>query len=202
MDDRGVADVFYTLLSISIVAILGLVVAGTVLSATAHQGNEAASKMSGLDARAMKEGMYSLFYHTDPALSNYASGSPDDIVLKGQSLKKFDSIIYLNQGSLSPGMPETHGAAIWTGYLYVPMSGEYTIELRSRDGSWLWIDGTMSVDNGGVHASESSGSVRKHLAKGYHPIKLKFFYRDIDEASCSLLWDETGVMAPVRSLYR
>ncbi len=62
----------------------------------------------------------------------------------------------------------------WVGYLYVPEDGDYTFYLTSDDGSWLWIDGNLVVDNGGLHAPrEKSATV--HLKKGYHPIEVRFF---------------------------
>ncbi|MCP4609260.1 MAG: hypothetical protein GY845_11155, partial [Planctomycetes bacterium] len=42
----------------------------------------------------------------------------------------------------------------FTGYIVVPVSGEITFYLRSDDGSQLFIDGTMVVDNDGLHGTE------------------------------------------------
>jgi len=42
----------------------------------------------------------------------------------------------------------------FTGYIVVPVSGETTFYLRSDDGSQLFIDGIMVVDNDGLHGAE------------------------------------------------
>ncbi|MHC4534771.1 MAG: LamG-like jellyroll fold domain-containing protein, partial [Planctomycetota bacterium] len=42
----------------------------------------------------------------------------------------------------------------FTGYIVVPVDGEITFYLRSDDGSQLFIDGTMVVDNDGLHGTE------------------------------------------------
>jgi hypothetical protein len=55
-----------------------------------------------------------------------------------------------------------------------PAAGTYTFETTSDDGSWLWIDGQLVVDNGGLHGRTSvSGS--KWLAAGYHVMAIKAF---------------------------
>lgn len=37
----------------------------------------------------------------------------------------------------------------WSGYLIVTKPGDYTFYLSSSDGSQLYIDGALVVDNGG-----------------------------------------------------
>ena len=39
--------------------------------------------------------------------------------------------------------------AIWAGYIYIDQAGDYTFELESVDGSWLWVDGVLIADNHG-----------------------------------------------------
>ena len=52
--------------------------------------------------------------------------------------------------------------------------GEYQFDLASDDGSRLWVDGRLVVENDGVHATQSkAGTVR--LAKGVHEVTVGFF---------------------------
>lgn len=60
------------------------------------------------------------------------------------------------------------------GILRVPAEGEYTFYTTSDDGSRLYLDGQLVVDNGGLHgAEEKSGTVR--LPAGGHAITVTFF---------------------------
>ncbi|MEZ4699345.1 MAG: putative Ig domain-containing protein [Rhodothermales bacterium] len=60
------------------------------------------------------------------------------------------------------------------GYLQIETAGDYTFYTTSDDGSRLWIDGALVVDNDGLHgAAEKSGVV--NLAAGFHPIEVTFF---------------------------
>ncbi len=61
----------------------------------------------------------------------------------------------------------------YTGYLDVSADDVYKFALRSDDGSRLWIDDQLVVDNAGLHSPvEKSGSVA--LAKGKHLIQVEW----------------------------
>jgi hypothetical protein len=61
----------------------------------------------------------------------------------------------------------------WTGYLTVPRSGSYVFATTSDDGSSLYIDDRIVVDNGGSHVSMTHTG-RVHLAEGSHRIRLDY----------------------------
>lgn len=61
----------------------------------------------------------------------------------------------------------------WTGAIHIPRDGMYTFALSSDDGSRLWIDGELVVDNWGLHgAGWVEGQV--HLQAGWHPLRLDY----------------------------
>ena len=65
------------------------------------------------------------------------------------------------------------GADITSG-LYVASSGTYTFTLNSDDGSQLFIDGVLVVDNGAPHSPNiASNSVV--LSGGVHSLEVQFF---------------------------
>lgn len=67
-------------------------------------------------------------------------------------------------------------AFMFTGYIDIASAGQYTFYTSSDDGSKLYIDGAMVVDNDGLHSNrEESGSLT--LTEGYHEIKVTFFER-------------------------
>ena len=61
----------------------------------------------------------------------------------------------------------------WKGVIRIPRDGTYTFLTESDDGSWLYIDEELIVDNGGFHAPKfEKGSCE--LTKGNHDILLKY----------------------------
>lgn len=79
----------------------------------------------------------------------------------------------------------------FTGYLDVRKEGDYTFHLASDDGSRLYVDDKVVVDNDGVHPMMTRrGTV--HLEKGLHAIKLIFF-EAAGEEGLSLQYQGPGV---------
>ncbi|MHC5057519.1 MAG: PA14 domain-containing protein, partial [Planctomycetota bacterium] len=56
----------------------------------------------------------------------------------------------------------------------VDAPGDYTFSLSSDDGSRLWLDGELLVDNDGSHAMEEK-SASKRLGAGYHALRVEYF---------------------------
>ena len=62
----------------------------------------------------------------------------------------------------------------WNGKIKIERKGNHTFETISDDGSLLYIDDQLVVDNGrGGAARSKTGSI--HLEAGYHSIKIKYF---------------------------
>ena len=65
-------------------------------------------------------------------------------------------------------------SAIWNGYIDIQTPGTYAFALSSDDGSWLYIDDTLVIDNGGYHGIKKvTGAVP--LKEGKHKIVIKYF---------------------------
>lgn len=70
-------------------------------------------------------------------------------------------------------MARTFGL-VMNGYLQAAEDGVYSFTLTSDDGSSLWIDDKLVVDNDDKHAAFAvTGAIR--LQKGYHKIQVKYF---------------------------
>ncbi len=62
----------------------------------------------------------------------------------------------------------------FNGYINIATAGTYTFYTSSDDGSNLYLDGTLLVNNDGLHATqEASGTVT--LTAGSHPIRVNYF---------------------------
>lgn len=62
----------------------------------------------------------------------------------------------------------------FNGYIFIPETGNYTFSTLSDDGSKLFIDDELIVDNDCIHwANEAYGAVK--LEKGFHKINISYF---------------------------
>jgi len=87
-----------------------------------------------------------------------------------------DAIINFNQtaGSFFTGGPTQNFYAEWKGEIFIDAAGPVAFHLESDEGSQLYIDGELVVNNDGAHGmTEISGTVT--LARGYHQIELRYF---------------------------
>ncbi|MEI2422062.1 PA14 domain-containing protein, partial [Arthrospira platensis SPKY2] len=64
---------------------------------------------------------------------------------------------------------------IWQGELWVEEGGLYRFGTNSDDGSWLYINRGLVVDNGGRHGAIYRESEPVELAAGRHPIEVRYF---------------------------
>ena len=72
-----------------------------------------------------------------------------------------------------------------TGTLTASAAGTYSFSLHSDDGSQLFIDGMLVVDNGGPHNQNTvSGSL--YLTAGSHPFEIQFFENGYDDSGLDL----------------
>jgi beta-glucosidase len=87
----------------------------------------------------------------------------------------------------APGLPEDNFSARWTGKLNPKQSGLYVLALRSDDGSRLFVDGKLVVDNWGDHAPTLKTSELALAAGKSYDLRLEYF-EGILGASVELLW--------------
>ena len=140
-------------------------------------------------AEEMKPGLIAEFFNIGKAMEEFpvipAERKPD--------LRRIDrKINFEHTTEAFPGTPMSdHFYVRWTGKVRIPRDGKYTFFTESDDGSRLWIDGKVIVDNGGLHAmEEKSGEL--DLKAGDHEIKLELFEND-GEVGCKLSWESANL---------
>lgn len=65
-------------------------------------------------------------------------------------------------------------SAEWTGYIYAPKDGTYRFDLVSDDGSALYLNDSLIVENWGEHGARGRGGDAR-LSVGWHRFKLRYF---------------------------
>lgn len=99
---------------------------------------------------------------------------PDFTLLTATESGLNDSIKFLD------GWSSDNFGVVYTGYIEIPIDGAYTFYISSDEGSRLYIDGTLLVDNDGIHTEmELSGDAC--LDEGYHEIRVEYFERTGEE---------------------
>lgn len=82
----------------------------------------------------------------------------------------------------------------WTGYIRISKTGMYTFATRSDDGSQVYLNERIIVDNGGRHPLRYASSGNIFLNKGIYRIKITYFDSG-GESVMELLWsspEDTG----------
>jgi len=79
----------------------------------------------------------------------------------------------------------------WTGAISIPSTGTYAFNLTSDDGSWLYIDSAIIVNDGGIHNAHSSAATVT-LASGLHTIEVDFYETCGGGSGIDLAWMPPG----------
>jgi hypothetical protein len=79
----------------------------------------------------------------------------------------------------------------WTGYIYSSMPGTYVFSLTSDDGSWLYIDQSLIVNNGGSHGTQTTTNTDP-LSQGLHTIEVDFYETCSGGSGVDLSWMPPG----------
>ena len=75
------------------------------------------------------------------------------------------------------GHPElralTQFTAEWSGVLVAHYPNLHRFATKSDDGSWLWIDDRLVIDNGGVHGPQNV-TAEVFLERGVHTFRVRY----------------------------
>lgn len=91
----------------------------------------------------------------------------------------------------------------YTGWIKIPKAGVYRFHLNSDDGSKLYLDDSLIVDNNGVHAPTVKVAPVA-LAAGHHAFRLDYFNR-VGTGVLDLKWESLDLassMVPEAALFR
>src|SRR5690606_31291901 len=95
------------------------------------------------------------------------------------NLPNFNTLAPVSMGSvenftLEPRLRNDNFAFVFEGKINCPSSGTYTFYTSSDDGSKLYIDGSLVVNNDGLHGTQERSGQRS-LSAGKHDIRVEYF---------------------------
>ena len=129
----------------------------------------------------------------NPSLNNRSIPAPLSVLPDFTNTLVAEHPIYgqvVSNFDLSGRLQDTNYFMRFSGYLSIPTNGSYTFYLNSDDGSKLWLDGALLVNNDGVHAAqEVSGGT--NLAGGMHSLVVGYFQAGGNQ-SLAVSWSGPG----------
>jgi beta-glucosidase len=78
-------------------------------------------------------------------------------------------------GSPDATIPNDNFSVVWKGRIKPSKSGMYELQLRSDDGSRLYVNGKLIIDNWGIHGSETKTATVKFEKDKSYDIKIEYF---------------------------
>lgn len=111
-------------------------------------------------------------------------------------LARIDPTVDFDWGAGSPATQVTvdYFSVLWTGQLQIPATDTYFFYIGSDDGSRLWLDGGLVVDNWGTHPPTFVTNSLT-LTSGKHDLVMEFYEKAVS-ASAKLGWFTTNGINP------
>lgn len=110
-----------------------------------------------------------VLFHFDVGLNGLQAAYWENDKFEGEpSWVQIDRAVFSNNVIAGPFSIE------WTGWLWVEQPGDYSLATFSDDGSFLYLDGALQVDNGGQHGA-TQVTAQVNLSRGFHEIRVRYF---------------------------
>nr|MBA3936178.1 autotransporter-associated beta strand repeat-containing protein [Planctomycetota bacterium] len=160
--------------------------AGTVQATGSALGTGAVTVASGATlAVTGASGLSARYFNVSPASANFASLTALQGHLGSQTLALANTATTLNFGNTGSGFPAPYASgatnfeAVYSGRITIGTAGTYTFNTSSDDGSVLFVDGTLVVDNNFFQATATrTGSIS--LSTGVHDLVVAFYQGGVD----------------------
>jgi fibro-slime domain-containing protein len=108
--------------------------------------------------------------------------------------ERLDAVVDFLWPGNEPALAEIFSTT-WHGRIQIVQSGSYRFLTTSDDGSWVYIDNQLVVDNGGRHDLRYAEG-RIELSAGWHDIEVRYFHAD-GSREIHLIWAPPGEPASI-----
>jgi PKD repeat protein len=144
------------------------------LVATNSYGSNTAIKNNYITVRSFVPGLNATYYYGQNWLSPAGYRTDNEIRFADADAVSIGEVTdEVNWPNSMTGRQDDFSVE-WDGYLRVTTADTYTFSLRSDDGSWLWVDEGLLIDNSGLHSPRTyTGTIT--LTPGYHHIVMRMF---------------------------
>jgi beta-glucosidase len=96
--------------------------------------------------------------------------------------QRLEETVSIDLAKLPQGVGREHFSVRWTGALQVHTSGKYVLTAMSDDGSRVYLDGRLLIDNGGPHALLARSAALELKAGQSHPLRIEYTQEQDDAA--------------------
>lgn len=174
-------------------------------SSAVYEGPVTLKNSCTVKAKAFKNGVESRTMVLDAVKAENIPAAAKNLTVNGTNYKYYEGTMtrtaHIAKGTLVEQgvMPEPtianarltdHYGYIFEGYVNVPADGIWEFMTKTDDGSVMYVDGQLVVDNDGGHA-EVMASGRIALAKGFHKYQILYF-EDYEGEAFSWGWKAPG----------
>lgn len=144
--------------------------------------------LSAQAADEVRPGLIAEYYEFDTDVSDFPKITDE----KKPSIRRVEKQVFVEncESNFNNTNIDKNFYARWTGSLKIDKPGNYVFFLESDDGSRLYIDGKLIVDNPGSHPMEKKQGAAT-LAPGQHDIKIEFFQGN-GGMGCKFSWVQPG----------
>jgi hypothetical protein len=136
----------------------------------------------------IRSGLIAEYYEFETAVADFPKITGD----KKPSIRRVDKIIFVEncESNFNNTNLDKNFYATWAGSLKIEKPGKYKFFLESDDGSRMYLDGKLLVNNGGTHGmAKVEASI--DLQPGQHDIRIEFFQGE-SAMGCKFSWTQPG----------
>jgi len=110
------------------------------------------------------------------------------------AVSKHEAQLSADWGAAAPvaGVGKDNFSVRWSGRIKVPKSGTYTLYTKSDDGTRLWINDQLVIDDWRTHSVRESSISRYMTAGVLYDIRVEYF-EEKGDATANLLWSGPGL---------
>jgi len=98
---------------------------------------------------------------------------------------------WVNNITLDPASQTTYYAFSFDGYINIPQAGTYTFSTSSDDGSKLYINHTLVVNNDGLHSTLTKSQNYQFPQAGMYPFRVEY-YNETGGAVLNVTWQRNS----------